>query len=470
MASDERDRNFDQAIARHLRSVAAAGEASSRAPASVPRRDACADAETLAAYHERSLLPAEMNSWKEHLVGCAHCQDILAHLEATDTIPLHAAEEEQVFAGKDSPSAAAAQKLEPHPIAAAQAQGVRAPRPSSGARWRWLAPAGAIAAGLFVWIAIHENQPAVLPSSNEVQLAKNQQPPAPTPPLETRAPASELHPQLTAPKSPSAADEIASLNRPAGAESLNKQQVYGYAAKVAPAKPSADKESRLRKDRERDASSDQFISENHVDFDAKSVPEAPPQKAEVQSQAVDMQPQNQSITNTSKVSGPAALGQVAATKRKIAPAAPPPAPVAGAAGGVAPSLGAATQMVMVVSDPRWISAPGASAIWRAEHAGLIEFSPDGGHSWSRQPSGVLVDLVAGTATSDKICWIVGRVGAILLTTDGGAHWQLISSPLKEDLGGIQATDAWHATVWNARGTKSYTTSDGGQTWEHVPKQ
>jgi photosystem II stability/assembly factor-like uncharacterized protein len=126
-------------------------------------------------------------------------------------------------------------------------------------------------------------------------------------------------------------------------------------------------------------------------------------------------------------------------------------------------------MVVVASDPNLITAPSSNSLWRAGHAGLIEFSPDGGHSWSRQSSGALVDLLTGTAPSDKVCWIVGRVGAILLTTDGGAHWKLISSPLKEDLGGIQATDELHATVWNARGTKAYTTSDGGVTWERSPK-
>src|SRR5260370_7223495 len=59
---------------------------------------ACPDPETLAAYHERSLLPEQLNSLKEHLVACANCQTVLAHLETTDQIPLQAAEEDQVFA------------------------------------------------------------------------------------------------------------------------------------------------------------------------------------------------------------------------------------------------------------------------------------------------------------------------------------------------------------------------------------
>jgi len=45
---------------------------------------------------------------------------------------------------------------------------------------------------------------------------------------------------------------------------------------------------------------------------------------------------------------------------------------------------------------------------------------------------------------------------------------LVSSPLSEDFGGIRATDALHATIWNARNTKSFETSDGGLTWNRVP--
>jgi hypothetical protein len=460
MASDERDQNFDKAIARHLRSATASNETAHSAAGSSSQRDACADADILAAYHERSLLPVEMNSWKEHIVGCAHCQELLAHLEATDDIPLPATEAAAaVFAGREAQPVAAA-----HPVPA------RVSRPSIGTRWRWLAPAGAVAAGLLVWITIHENHSPRSSSSKEIKMAKNQEPPATAPPLARAVPPADLREQFPPPKSPSVTDEIASSNRTLGAESLKQRQVAAYAAKPKLPEPSADKEYGLRKDAMRDSSADLLLSQNQADLDAKTAAGAMQPRAEAQSQAANVQSQNQSITNTSKVPGPAPLGQVETSKKmKVSPA-PPPAPASGAAGGVLPSVGAASEMVMVVSDPTWITAPGSSAIWRAEHAGLIEFSQDGGHSWSRQPSGVLVDLLTGTAPSDKVCWIVGRVGAILLTTDGGAHWKLIPSPLKEDLGGIHATDALHATVWNARGTKSFTTSDGGLTWERVPKQ
>src|ERR1700694_4267438 len=98
MAPDERDRRFDTALARHLRSAAPVGEAPRCPPVPASQGGSCPDSEALAAYHERSLLPEELNSWKEHIVGCANCQNILAQLDATDEVSLPAAEREELLA------------------------------------------------------------------------------------------------------------------------------------------------------------------------------------------------------------------------------------------------------------------------------------------------------------------------------------------------------------------------------------
>src|SRR5260370_25426486 len=98
MASDERDRSFDKALARHLRSAASAGQAAGMTSGTASHASACPDPETLAAYHERSLLSEQLNSLKEHIVGCPSCQSVLALLETTADIPLQAAEKDQVFA------------------------------------------------------------------------------------------------------------------------------------------------------------------------------------------------------------------------------------------------------------------------------------------------------------------------------------------------------------------------------------
>jgi hypothetical protein len=485
MAADERDRRFDKALARHLRSAAPAGEPA-RLPA-VPdsQGSACPDSETLAAYHERSLLSEQLNSFKEHIVGCPHCQALLAHLEATDQISLQAAEQEEVPAGKQSDPVMAARNLESFPAAAASSQSQRAaaaapPKKSRralllrGARWQWLAPAGAIAAGLLVWIALHENQPLALPSLKEVQVATNQAPPPPAPPVSKAAQAVSPSPKAALKKPQSGADEFASAIPPGAADAMKSREKQQYLARSSPPRSLADKESMARKDAERESSVNLLRAENQADLDAKAVPGAKQENVEVQmqAQAANVQSQNQSNSNSPKVPGPAPLGQAETKKMKAAPAAPPPPPSQPAAvGGVAADYNNSSvslEVAQEISNPRLISPPGSSVIWRAGRSGLIEFSKDGGSSWSRQSSGVLADLLTGSAPSDKVCWIVGRVGAILLTTDGGAHWKLISSPLSEDLGGIRAADALHATIWNARNTKSFETSDGGLTWNRVP--
>ena len=471
MAPEDRDRNFDKAIARHLRSTAASSDSAKQAAGTPSLRDACPDAETLAAYHERALLPDELNSWKEHIVACAHCQELLAHLELTDDIPLGAAEEVEVFAMADAEHAPYAQKIETVTRPAAR-EGRRASRLTHGVRWRWIAPAGAIAACLLVWIALHENE-RPFPSSNEVKIAKNQEPAGSPPPASTRGTAASPEVQRSPSKPSSTTDTLSSYSKLPEARGLRKQQTDESRARGTLATPSLGKEENGRKDAESDANAYVFRDEKKADLDDKVVGGIVREKAleakkerETQANArmpapaqeQNLQAQNQNISP--KVPGPGPLGQAKNVAKSNA--APSPAPAAEAASGYAAS--AATETVMV-SDSRLIAAPGSTFVWRPGRAGLIEFSPDGGHSWMRQPSGVLVDLLSGSATSERVCWIIGRAGAILLTTDAGAHWKLLSSPLKEDLGGIRAADALHATIWNVRGTKYFATSDGGLTWE-----
>jgi len=472
MAPEDRDRNFDKAIARHLRSAAASSDSAKQAAGAPSTREACPDTETLAAYHERALLPEELNSWKEHIVACAHCQELLALLELTDNIPLNAAQEVEVFAMADAQHAPHAQKIETLPRPAAR-QGQRASRLAHGVRWRWIAPAGAIAAGLLVWIALHEHE-SRFPNSNEVKIAKNQEPAVPSPPVSTGGTAASPEVQRSPSKPSSAADALSSYSKLSESRGLRKQQTDELRARGTLATPSLGREEFGRKDAERDANAYLFRDEKKADLDDKVVAGALQQKAleqkkESQTQAnapaaqePNLQAQNQNISP--KVPGPAPLGQGknAAKSKTAAAAAPPPARAPEVALNYA--VGATSETVMV-SDSRLIAAPGSTFVWRPGRAGLIEFSPDGGRSWMRQPSGVLVDLLTGSATSESVCWIVGRAGAILLTTDAGAHWKLLSSPLKVDLGGIRATDAQHATIWNARGTKYFATSDGGLTWQ-----
>ncbi len=71
-------------------------------------------------------------------------------------------------------------------------------------------------------------------------------------------------------------------------------------------------------------------------------------------------------------------------------------------------------------------------------------------------------LTAGSAPSDVVCWLVGRAGAVLRTSDG-TTWARLPAPAPDDLVQIEAEDARTATVTTAGGV-SFRTVDGGQTW------
>ena len=472
MAPDERDRSFDKALVRHLRAESSLQDSANSPSRGFGAAGECPDPETLAAYHERSLLPEEMNSWKEHIVGCANCQTILSHLEATDAIPLQTTDAARVLAQQESAHQVAASSQRQPAVPAILPKQSRRARLLRGARWQWLAPAGALAASLLVWIALHEKQSLATPNMNKVQIA-TKEPPPPPPPSVSRA-AQETSPPSNAGKAKpqAAADEFTGARARASKGAAKADNKLEYLAHPSLSKPPVDKERELRKDARRAGSVDLLRAQEQLDRDAKTADNARQESAEaqLQTQASNAQLQNQSNANAAKAPGPAALGQIEAKKMK-APAAPTvPSPQPGVAGGIASSYNdsASLQVARAIANPRLISPPGSNVVWRAGRSGMIEFSKDGGSTWSRQTSGVLVDLLTGSAPSDQVCWIVGRAGAILLTTDGGAHWKVVQSTLAEDLGGIRATDALHATIWNARATKSFQTNDGGLTWFPVP--
>ncbi len=157
MAPDDRERNFERALARNLRANVTGG-----APASSV---GCPDAEILAAYHERLLTPEEMISRKEHIASCMRCQEILAHLEATDEIlvePADLVKDEGLT--PQSLFATASMRIPSVPRASSSPSAYEVTPKSAvpleirrrTANWRWLAPAGALAAILLVWVAAHE--------------------------------------------------------------------------------------------------------------------------------------------------------------------------------------------------------------------------------------------------------------------------------------------------------------------------
>jgi len=435
MALDDRERSFEKALARRLRANAAA---------------ACPDAETLAAYHERSLTPAEVNTWRQHFAACVSCQGILAQLEATDEIRVGADQRQDAAAVVSLP------------------QGLKQRR---AAHWRWLAPAGALAAGLLVWVAVHEKQPAKVIQPAKIEVAENR-PPVP-PPVETTA-TGDLEKGETLARSSKAT--TATDNRAAASGVLQNRKAE-LAAKIVPASP----EGAFAKSDRKDADLNTVTQAPVVETESTSVggvtdasKSRQTEEFPMQRRAVDnlAQLQNTAPKPTGGAPGPGPFPQMekkSAPASKAASAAPPSAAAETLELSAGPRDAAAFRMAKSRS-PRPVAAPGGKVIWRLGAAGLIELSTDSGLTWTPQTSGTTADLFLGSAPSEQVCWAIGIGGTILRTADGGTHWLSVASPISQNLGLIRASDALHATVWDLSRRHSFQTADGGVTWTQASGQ
>ena len=108
-----------------------------------------------------------------------------------------------------------------------------------------------------------------------------------------------------------------------------------------------------------------------------------------------------------------------------------------------------------------VRAPDPATRWRVSGA-LVERSIDAGATWTSVPTGLSVEILAGAAPSASTCWLAGRGGLVLLTTDG-TTWQRVTAPDTTDLSAIRATDGRSATVTTVDG-REFATTDAGRTW------
>jgi hypothetical protein len=110
------------------------------------------------------------------------------------------------------------------------------------------------------------------------------------------------------------------------------------------------------------------------------------------------------------------------------------------------------------------ASPDGAVQWRVGVAGSIKKSTDRSRTWQPQASGLTEDLLAGSAATSDVAWVVGRRGVILRTTDG-QRWERIPGPpgVTSEWVAVAAYDALSATVI-AADQRRYTTRDGGQAW------
>ena len=439
MSTDDRDLQFERALAGHLTNAS----------------PDCPDAEVIAAFHENSLSTEEMTRCERHVASCTRCQEALAILEQTDAIPvqdfhLQPVEELAVLTSAvPKPPVTPLSRVAPAAVPTRQSLQQRASKFRPRADWRWLAPVGAVAAAVIVWIGSHEIRLEHLQKNIPVQVAENR--------------ASESQPYATpAPPPPPAADTSQS-------DEIAK-------SKMSSAPPRSQKElpapGRHRADEPKTAVP---AAKGEITADRKDAP--------VLERQISPQPTSGALAKSLPQSPPvavsgAASGLVAPQRaEKLRNEAAPAPSAANQVQSRASELDAMTSAAMpakkleshallrdATDHPRYIVAPGEKHAWLVGDAGRIETTSDGGKTWTTQTSSVTADLMAGSATSNNVCWVVGRAGTILLTTDGGKNWRQLASPIATDIGGIHATDASHASIWDVPNRHSFQTTDGGVTW------
>lgn len=565
---EDRDQLFEKALTRHLRA---------ETPESL-----CLDPEILAAYHERTLSPEEVASAKSHLVSCARCQEVLAHLEATqevdefrdaaEPVPVQAAMiAASTSSGTRRETASDAPELDRNSVSPGNVTAIPQRRYRS---LRWAAPAGAIAAAFLIWIAVRDSRMKMTGPASSVQVAENRQQAPASPardeskesafPKGTEKQKAGVHPSdqldeetrsspaLSAPKlldgqkdsaaagklelqdkkssagsehsprarssfgGPSAAAAQAQANNalqrgdqvivggaaqivepapPGGLDKAEPQKnqpalaaksvgAEGF-AKAAPAppppspKPASGRLSGTVTDPSgaavpsasvelKSASGATVASTSTDDGGLYSFTDVPAGNYELQLQSpgfkIDRLTELNVAPGDNVMNARLELGTSAETVEVTA------APVA--VNTQASELTTTRELkgrklqalLLASSDMQTVASPDGNTVWKFGEAGQIFHSANAGKEWAGQASGVTAKLLAASAPTAKVCWIAGAAGTLVLTTDGGKHWQRITVPITGDLGGVRASDAKHASIWDAPNHLSYETYDGGKTW------
>jgi hypothetical protein len=446
MPIDDRDRQFERALARHL-------------PGASPD-SACPDAEILAAYHERTLSLEELARWKEHIAGCTRCQESLALVEQTENLPAEEGERQNLLeaAGEfasPEPRRAAAAHLQPAEKVVSVVSEIATPAPIGTVRtrppWRWIVPVGALAAGVIVWIGVREVRTQQIQQRESAQIAQSRPAPAPLPQSNYEAldqskktepavtPSPPPLPQLVSPQRAGTAGGVTAARPATNSLAINKQKDLEMAS-------GGERVTALQTP---PAASGYIAKSQSLNALTPPPASAPAPAAPAANQPAGRKKEEIPARVTQSVEVNSAAPALDSTSAQVV---------------TIEGRDVADLLKLATVDRRYLVAPGEKLAWRLGDAGKIERSTDRGKNWKLQKSGVTVDLTAGSATSDKICWVVGKAGTVLLTTDAGKHWKLITSPITDDLGGVHATDARHASIWDVPNRKSFETSDGGATW------
>jgi hypothetical protein len=474
MAVDDRDPKFERALARELRAESA--------------HAGCPDAETLAAYHERALSLEEMAHWKEHISGCAACQEALSLVEVTEKalaedweqqgIPMLEAAVERpvaarIIARKGEDLAAGASPANTAPVVMAKRR-----RPKLA---KWAIPLGALAAAVLIGIGIYQQRALQSPASKNIQVAENRPQAAPAPSRDEADSYSAVPADRNAQRAQQAQLDDKTMRKESEALPKTREE-----SKLAPPAASADA---LRKDtgEAKKQGAGNLVGGVAGRATATPAPALPPPPAPNTPARTEIP---NAITETVEVSAappvtpstqpaPTATGsgsgagkgarledqkQATADRAKSSPQQETAQLSTNAM--MMSKQGVSSQSVEISGESSGvIVTPDNKEWWRLTADGAVELTTDSGKKWKSVSTGAGAQLTAGSAPSGKVCWIAGKAGTLVLTTDRGGHWKKLTTPISGDLGGVHASDAKHATIWDATNRQSFETSDGGETWK-----
>jgi hypothetical protein len=133
------------------------------------------------------------------------------------------------------------------------------------------------------------------------------------------------------------------------------------------------------------------------------------------------------------------------TEVVTAPAAAQPTTPAAASQLAAKREAVAERVVVAVE----ILSPDPRIRWRILGA-AVERSTDAGATWTSVSTGVEAELTAGVAPAPAVCWLVGRRGVVLLSTDGRT-FRRVPFPESTDLVSVRAIDTRTVIVTTADG-------------------
>ncbi len=391
--------------------------------------DACPDPEILAAYFEQSLDAEETAHYELHFSQCARCREQLAAMNR---------------AGELAGAGAAAAEGSPHWAWLWD--------------WRMLAPVAAALLIATVWIARRPTPNRLAEQQPSQPLVAISQPSAPP----TSAPVIEAPPAPPGIASGVTQEpDSAKVRRAAPAKSPAPTDKEEFAANL-PEISRGVAQNEMRSDTlEKDANvpkRDSTAAMDRVMVQAAAPPIGAPAASAPAAPAPMLVAPAARQSNSGAVGGAMSASSVAATE-----AAPSKQMAASEFSVTAQgNQKAALKTADVRSAPVLIRTPDPQVLWRISGGTFVERSIDGGVTWKTAVAIFDGNFNGGAAPSTGICWLVGHVGLIYLTTDAD-HWKTIPPPVWTDIIDITATDASSATVTVADGRK-FTTTDTGAHW------